>query len=98
MVENGRRRTDFAPAELLGERDAWRGYALAVAAVVISVLIRMALTPLVGDTVLLVIIFVPALLISSIWAGAGPSLVATILSLSCFLAFAVRADSVQPPQ
>jgi two-component system sensor kinase FixL len=98
LVHSARRLSDRAPTDLVSDRGEWRSYALAVAAVLVSALIRTALTPIVGDSALLVIIFIPALVVASIWGGAGPSLLATALSLLIFLAFALRTDTFQAAQ
>jgi two-component system, LuxR family, sensor kinase FixL len=94
LVQQAGRRTDLAPPTFLSARGDWRGYGLAVGTVAVSILVRLALTPLVGDAAPLVVAFVPALLVTSVWGGPGPSLAATVLSLLTFLVFAARANSL----
>jgi len=85
---------DLAPPERVAEQAAWRGYVLAAAAVVLSILIRLGLTPFISGTATLVIIFVPALLVASIWGGAGPGIAATVLSIATLLWFALRGGDI----
>jgi two-component system sensor kinase FixL len=63
----------------------WRGYVLAVVATAVLGVVYWLLEPWVhGESLLL--LFMPALLISGRWGGFGPALLATALSLAvCFL-------------
>jgi len=56
----------------------WRAYALAFVLVVAVLLMRLALTPWVGDRPLLIVFFIP-ILIAAYYGGLGPGLVATAL-------------------
>ncbi len=86
------------PSQIGSEWPAWQSYGLAAAAVAAAAIVRVALTPLVGDSALLVIIFVPALLAGSILGGAGPSVAATVLSMLTLAGFAARAVDIDAVQ
>jgi len=62
------------------------GYAVALAAVAVTLACRLALDPLVGGHTLL-ILFVPALLAAAAWGGLGPGLFAGALSIACAVFF-----------
>lgn len=63
------------------EPKGFEGYAIALIAVAISLVVRLGLHPLLGGLPLLVL-FVPALLISAYVGGFGPAFFAMIVSLS----------------
>ena len=56
----------------------WRGYAIALLLTLAALLVRMALTPWVGDRPILIIFFLP-IVISAYLGGLGPGLAATAL-------------------
>ena len=61
-------------------------YAVAIVAVAVTFAARLALDPLLQGRPLLVL-FIPALLISAAWGGLGPGLFAGALSIGCTLFF-----------
>lgn len=63
-----------------GRQPAFIGYGCAVLATIAATLLRMALTPLVGDTAVPYIIYFPAVLATGWFWGLRPALVCTVLS------------------
>lgn len=84
MAETGTRES-LGPVNARRRIDAHIGplqaYAIAFAAVAATLALRFALDPLLGGSLLLVL-FVPALLISAGWGGLGPGLFAGALSIA----------------
>lgn len=64
------------------DRD-WQPYGIAIAAVALTVGLRVILQPALGEFPLL-ILFVPAVMIASVAGGLAPGLLATILSIAAF--------------
>src|SRR5262245_3066974 len=61
--------------------DGWRGYALALTAVLVALLLRLVLQGLLGDRAIFILFF-PAIVLTSILAGLGPGAFAVALSVS----------------
>jgi two-component system sensor kinase FixL len=62
-----------------------RGYAVALAAVLVSLAITLLLGPVIGVRPSL-ILFVPAILVAAFWGGLGPGIFATAVSVAGWLA------------
>ena len=65
--------------------DGWRGYGLALTAVVVALLLRLALHGLLGDRVIFILFF-PGIVLVSILAGLGPGAATVALSVGVGLA------------
>src|SRR6266699_2788336 len=81
---------------LFVRREALR-YALALFAVAIAFLARLALTPILGDASPY-LLFVPAVLVASGLGGLGPGLLATALSVSLGLFTIMNSAAVSLPE
>ena len=71
---------------------ALRSYAVTVAAVAVTVALRLAIDPLLGNQLVLVL-FVPAVMLASGIGGFGPGLLATFLTAACALFFSLDSIS-----
>jgi two-component system sensor kinase FixL len=69
----------------------FEAHLVAFAAVALALGVRMLLSPLLGESPLMVI-FVPAVLIAAVWGGTWPSLLATLLSLVTAAAIVEREN------
>jgi len=78
---------------MLGQ--GWKPYAIAVAAVAVSLGLRILLQPVIGEFPLL-ILFVPAVMIASVTGGLASGLLATLLSIAAFAALVSPAEWGKP--
>jgi two-component system sensor kinase FixL len=75
------------------ERRGWVAYALVPAFVIASLLVRSLLLPILHEQSSF-LYFVPAVLLSAGIGGAGPGLLATVLSLICVFVVIIRPDDI----
>ncbi|HEX3726907.1 MAG TPA: DUF4118 domain-containing protein, partial [Pirellulales bacterium] len=69
------------PEQILTRRvPVWRAYSVAVLSVVAAALVRALFDPVLGDSAPSVTFFV-AIVVTSWYAGLGPAILATVLSL-----------------
>ena len=73
------------------------GYLLAIIVVALTLAVRVALEPLLGDRTLLILL-VPALLAASVWGGLGPGLFAIALGLAGSVALAPSSAWASLPE
>jgi signal transduction histidine kinase/CheY-like chemotaxis protein len=80
-------------AESFSPHPAWQRYGFAVGVVLIVILLRAALLPVLGTKYPFVTLF-PAVVVSAVWGGFGPGMLAVLLSFG--LAYSVGFSSGVP--